>query len=169
MSAQDTPAVRRPGINWGRAEFILVGLGILGFLALPIRVTTIYGGLPAHPLFIHVPVILIPTTVVTGVVFMARPLWLGRWGIALCLVSIVAMSSIFLAMQAGGALEFHGVGSGDHVLGEPVAHEAAAARQKAPRLGDKLVIVLAAYLIGAGTGTAFDLVEQAWPCSCFEI
>ena len=105
MSAEETTAARRPGIDWGRAEFILVGLGILGFLGLLVRVTTIYGGLPAHPLFVHVPVILIPVTIVAGIVFMVRPQWLGRWGIALCLVSIVAMSSVFLAMQAGGALE----------------------------------------------------------------
>jgi hypothetical protein len=50
------------------------------------------------------PVVLIPTTVVTAIAFMARPGWLGRYGIALALVSIVAMSSIFLTMQAGGAL-----------------------------------------------------------------
>ncbi len=47
-------------------------LAFLGFLALPIRVTTIYDGLPAHPLFVHVPVILIPTTVVVAVVFMFK-------------------------------------------------------------------------------------------------
>ncbi len=35
-------------------------LAFLGFVTAPIRVTTIYGGLPAHPLFVHVPVVLIP-------------------------------------------------------------------------------------------------------------
>lgn len=103
---------RRSGVDWGRAEFLLVLFGFLGFLALPIRITTIYSGLPAHPLFVHGPVVLIPATIVTGIVFMARPEWLGRWGIALCLVSIVAMSSVFLAMQAGaglrGVLNLHG-------------------------------------------------------------
>jgi len=78
--------------------------GFLGFLSLPIRITTIYGGLPAHPLFVHVPVVLIPATVVAAVVFMIKPPWFSRYGIALAVTSVVAMSSIFLTMQAGAAL-----------------------------------------------------------------
>src|ERR1700678_880381 len=94
----------RSGVDWRRAEFVLTLLGFLGFLTLPIRLTTLYSGLPAHPLFVHVPVVLIPTTVVVALVFMVRLEWLSRYGIALALVSIVAMSSIFLTMQAGAAL-----------------------------------------------------------------
>jgi hypothetical protein len=60
--------------------------------------------LPAHPLFVHVPVILIPTTVVAAVVYTFKPVWFSRYGIALAVASIVAMSSIFLTMQAGAAL-----------------------------------------------------------------
>ena len=67
-------------------------LAFLGFLTLPIRITTIYSGLPAHPLFVHVPVVLIPTTVVAAVVFVFKREWLARYGIALAVVSIVAMS-----------------------------------------------------------------------------
>jgi hypothetical protein len=92
------------GVDWRRAEFILTVLGFAGLLALPIRVTTVYDGLPAHPLFLHVPVILIPVTVVGAVVFMARIDWFRRFGIALAVVSIAAMSSIFITMQAGAAL-----------------------------------------------------------------
>jgi hypothetical protein len=94
----------RGRVDWRRAEFVLTLLGFVGLLALPIRITTIYGGLPAHPLFVHVPVILIPTTVVAAVVFAVKPAWLSRYGIALALASIVAMSSVFLTMQAGAAL-----------------------------------------------------------------
>jgi uncharacterized membrane protein len=83
---------------------MLTLLALLGFLTLPIRVTTIYSDLPAHPLFVHVPVILIPTTVIAAVVFVFKREWLSRYGIALAVVSIVAMSSIFLTMQAGAAL-----------------------------------------------------------------
>jgi hypothetical protein len=97
-------AGRRPGVDWRRAEFVLVLLGLLGFLTLPIRVTTVYNDLPAHPLFVHVPVVLIPTTVVIAIVFMVKRAWLGRYGIALAVTSIVAMSSIFLTMQSGAAL-----------------------------------------------------------------
>jgi hypothetical protein len=104
VSTETIAAPPRAGVDWRRAEFVLTLLAFVGFLALPIRITTVYGGLPAHPLFIHVPVILIPTTIVAAIVFVVKPQWLSRYGIALALVSIVAMSSIFLAMQAGAAL-----------------------------------------------------------------
>jgi len=105
VSANDESIAGRPGVDWGRAEFILVGLGVLGFVTLLVRITTIYSGLPAHPLFVHVPVVLIPVTLVAAIALMVRPDWLGRYGIALSIASIVAMSSVFLTMQAGGALE----------------------------------------------------------------
>jgi hypothetical protein len=81
-------------VDWRRAEFVLAALAFLGFLALPIRITTIYSGLPAHPLFVHVPVILIPTTVVAAIVLVLRPAWLSRYGVALALASIVAMEPL---------------------------------------------------------------------------
>ncbi len=104
MNSETIAAPRRAGVDWRRAEFVLTLLAFLGFIALPIRITTIYSGLPAHPLFVHVPVILIPTTIFAAIVFVIKPQWLTRYGIALALVSIVAMSSVFLAMQAGAAL-----------------------------------------------------------------
>lgn len=104
MSAQSIGASGPTGVDWRRAEFVLTLLAFLGFLALPIRITTIYDGLPAHPLFVHVPVILIPVTVVSAIVFVAKPAWLARYGIALALVAIVAMASLFLTLQAGAAL-----------------------------------------------------------------
>jgi len=104
MSSVPAAARGTGGVDWRRAEFVLTLLAFLGFLTLPIRITTIYSGLPAHPLFVHVPVILVPTTVLTAIIFVFRRDWLVRYGIALALVSIVAMSSLFLTMQAGAAL-----------------------------------------------------------------
>jgi hypothetical protein len=104
MKSETIAAPRRAGVDWRRAEFVLTLLAFLGFITLPLRITTLYSGLPAHPLFVHVPVILIPTTIVAATVFVIKPQWLTRYGIALTVVSIVAMSSVFLAMQAGAAL-----------------------------------------------------------------
>jgi hypothetical protein len=104
MSAEGITAGSQDGVDWRRAEFVLTLLGFLGFLTLPIRITTIYSGLPAHPLFVHVPVILIPTTVVAAIVCMIKPEWFSRYGIALAAVSIAAMSSVFLTLQSGAAL-----------------------------------------------------------------
>ena len=104
MSTEALGSGGAAGVDWRRAEFVLTFLGFLAFIALPIRITTIYSGLPAHPLFVHVPVILIPVTVVAAAVFMFKPVWLSRYGIALAVLSIVAMGSVFLTMQAGAAL-----------------------------------------------------------------
>jgi uncharacterized membrane protein len=98
-SAALSPPSGRP-----RPELMLGVLLVLTLALIPIRITTIYSGLPAHPLFVHVPVVLIPTTVVAAVVFVFKREWFARYGIALAVVSIVAMSSIFLTMQAGAAL-----------------------------------------------------------------
>src|SRR5579875_3303497 len=100
----DTLTSQRSTVDWRRAEFVLTALAFLAFLSLPIRITTIYGALPAHPLFVHVPVVLIPTTIIAAIVCMVRTEWFARYGIALALVSIAAMSSIFVTMQAGAAL-----------------------------------------------------------------
>jgi hypothetical protein len=104
MNSETIAAPQRTGVDWRRAEFVLTLLAFLGFITVGIRITTIYSGLPAHPLFVHVPVVLIPTTVVAAVVFMVKREWFSRYGIALAVVSIIAMSSIFLTMQAGAAL-----------------------------------------------------------------
>jgi hypothetical protein len=104
MTTTSRRPARRTQVDWRRAEFILTAVAFLGFITVGIRVTSISGGLPAHPLFIHVPVILIPVSVLGALAVSVRPAWLERYGIALCLCAIVAMSSTFLAMQAGSAL-----------------------------------------------------------------
>jgi hypothetical protein len=151
----------RQGVDWRRAEFALVGLGFLGFVTLAIRITTVYSGLPAHPLFVHVPVILIPATIVTAVVFMARPEWFARYGIALALVSVVAMSSVFLTMQAGGALEsaLHLRGEAATLIGEhsQAAHILAIVYTAFTAF---LIVAFAALRISGGRPTGLALADR---------
>jgi uncharacterized membrane protein len=160
VSVDDIPAIERPGVDWRRAEFVLTLLGILGFITLAIRITTVYSGLPAHPLFVHVPVILIPTAVVAAIVFMARPDWFGRYGIALSLLSIVAMSSIFLTMQAGGALrgELHLRGRAATLISE---HSQAASILAIvfTAFTAVLIVTFAAYRISGGRPTGLGIVD----------
>ncbi len=71
-----TSTVRRHPRCWvgaWRGEVEEALLASLGFLTVPIRAATIYGGLPAHPLFVHVPVVLIPATIVAAVVLVGGP------------------------------------------------------------------------------------------------
>jgi uncharacterized membrane protein len=161
MSTVATGAAPRRGVDWRRAEFVLTVLAFLGFLALPIRILTIYSGLPAHPLFVHVPVVLIPATVVAAVVFMVKPEWLSRYGIALALVSIVAMSSIFLTMQAGAALR-----AALHLQGEAatlISQHAQAAHILAyiyVVFTATLIVTFAARRISGGMPTGLGIVDR---------
>jgi uncharacterized membrane protein len=161
VSVDSTRAVERPGVDWRRAEFVLTLLAFLGFVTLAIRITTVYGGLPAHPLFVHVPVILIPIAVIGAVVFMGRPEWLGRYGIALCLVSIVAMSSVFLTMQAGGTLrsELHLHGEAATLISEhsQAAHILAIVFTVFTAI---LILAFAAYRISGGRPTGLGIVDR---------
>lgn len=120
MTTDSTATRNSTGVDWRRAEFVLTVFGFLGFLTAGIRLTTVYGGLPAHPLFIHVPVILIPLSILGAFACLYRPAWFGRYGILLCSIAIVAMSSIFLAMQAGSALSglLHLHGQAAHLISQ---------------------------------------------------
>jgi hypothetical protein len=104
MTPETTATRDTRRVDWRRAEFILTLLGFVGFITVAIKITTVYDGLPAHPLIIHVPVVLIPLSILGSLACLYRPAWFGRYGILLCSTAIVAMSSTFLAMRAGAAL-----------------------------------------------------------------
>jgi hypothetical protein len=80
-------------------------LGVLTFALIPIRINTIYSGLPAHPLFLHVPVILIPVAAIAALALAARPSWWVRHGVWVTFVAVVALGSLNLTMAAGKALK----------------------------------------------------------------
>jgi predicted membrane protein DUF2231 len=79
-------------------------LGVLTFALIPIRINTIYDGLPAHPLFLHVPVILIPVAGLAALTLAARPRWFARHGVWVTAVAVVALGALNLTMGAGKAL-----------------------------------------------------------------
>jgi uncharacterized membrane protein len=161
MSVESTGLSPRRGVDWRRAEFVLTLLALLGFITLAIRITTVYSDLPAHPLFVHVPVILIPSTIVAAIVFMARPEWFARYGIALALGSIVAMTSIFLTMGAGGALrdELHLQGRAASLVSE---HSQAANILAIVYVAFTaiLIVTFAAQRISGGMPTGLDIVDR---------
>jgi hypothetical protein len=161
MTAERAGSRRRSGVDWRRAEFVLTGLGILGFVTLGIRITTIYDGLPAHPLFVHVPVILIPVTIFAAIVCMVRTEWFSRYGIALAVVSIGAMSSVFLTMQAGAALRaaLHLHGRAAHLISEhaQAAHILAIVYVAFTAV---LIITFASYRISGGMPTGLGILDS---------
>ena len=161
MSTEPSGAGSRAGVDWRRAEFVLTLLGFLGFITLLIRFTTIYSGLPAHPLFVHVPVVLIPTTVVAAIVFMVKPRWFSRFGIALAVASIFAMSSVFLTMQAGAALRgaLHLRGQAASLISEhsQAAHILAIVYVA---FTATLIVAFAAQRISGGMPTGLGIVDR---------
>jgi hypothetical protein len=87
-----------------RAELVLLGLTVLGLALVPIHLKTIYSGLPAHPLFLHVPVILIPIAAIGAVLLAIRPEWIPRHGVWLAVLTLAALVGTILTMGAGAAL-----------------------------------------------------------------
>lgn len=62
-------------------------------------------GLPAHPLLVHVPVVLVPTAALIAVVMAVRPAWLDRFGWWLVGISGVGFIGALLAAGSGEELQ----------------------------------------------------------------
>lgn len=62
-------------------------------------------GLPAHPLLVHIPVVLVPLAGLIAVVFAFRPAWLDRFGSGLVALTGVGALGGILAAGSGEGLE----------------------------------------------------------------
>jgi hypothetical protein len=148
-------------VDWRRAEFVLTLFAFIGFITLLIRVKTIWAGLPAHPLFVHVPVVLIPISVIAALACAARPALLERYGVLVCAIAIIAMSSTFLAMQAGGALS-----NALHLHGEAsqlISQHSAAAKVLAiafTAVTALLILTFSAQRIAGGMPTGLGIADS---------
>jgi len=60
-------------------------------------------GLPAHPLFVHAPLVLVPLVALATVALAVRPQWRRRCSVALAVAALVATVATLLAMQSGEA------------------------------------------------------------------
>lgn len=85
-------------------EWTIAVLALLTFVLIPIQINTIYSGLPAHPLLLHVPVILIPVAAIGSLVLVAWPRLFARHGLWIGLVAVVALGATNLTIGAGHAL-----------------------------------------------------------------
>lgn len=89
-----------------------------------------FAGLPAHPLLLHVPVVLIPILSAATIAAMARPDWRRRYGPALGLLALVALAFTILTAGAGEAFR------------ESRPEFASAALNEHAELGDQLKAVM---------------------------
>src|SRR4051794_18291721 len=94
---------------------IAIGLAVLGLLSLaliPLEIHQAFG-LPAHPLLLHIPVILVP---VLGLLLLASARWpafFERYALAIGALTVVTLASTILTAGAGEAFrEDRGGGGG---------------------------------------------------------
>src|SRR5438874_2265489 len=61
-------------------------------------------GLPAHPLLVHVPVILMPLLGLLAVGFAARPAWRQALSVPIAVLAVITLAGTDLAANSGEAL-----------------------------------------------------------------
>ena len=59
------------------------------------------GGLPAHPLFVHLPVALVPLAAIGAVCMAVRPQWRQRFGVPVAIIAGVGFIGTLLAASTG--------------------------------------------------------------------
>ena len=81
---------------------VLGAAGILALALIPVEIHRLFG-LPAHPLLLHAPVVLIPLLALGLLAVAVRPSLLDSHGVGLGALSVVSMAATFLAVGAGEA------------------------------------------------------------------
>lgn len=62
-------------------------------------------GLPAHPLLVHIPVVLIPLATIGSIFVAIKPEWRKRYAIPVAVLALVGATAVFLAAKSGESLE----------------------------------------------------------------
>lgn len=72
----------------------------------PVEISKLFG-LPAHPLLVHVPIVLIPLVSVGAIALVAVPAWRPRFGWVLAGLAAIALVGVQLAIGSGEGLQEH--------------------------------------------------------------
>jgi hypothetical protein len=168
VSSEAAPLPRQDPRGWATPEVALAVLAVLTFLLIPVHINTIYSGLPAHPLFLHVPVMLIPVATIGALVLVARPRWFDPHGLWLGLVTVIALGSLNLTMGAGDELraDLHlegggaGFGGGDAALIARHAHAASILRVLTILFTAVFLVTVAMYRTQRGHSTGIGFVDR---------
>jgi hypothetical protein len=71
-----------------------------------VEIKTLFG-LPAHPLIVHVPIVLIPLVAIGAIAMIVVPAWRARIGWVVVALAAVALVRVQLAIGSGETLEDH--------------------------------------------------------------
>jgi uncharacterized membrane protein len=117
MSAAEataTPTTARTAPPW---ELVLLALTVLSLALIPVEIHRAFG-LPAHPLLLHVPVILVPLAGLAALALVTRPAWIERHGLPAGAVAVAATAATILTVGAGEAFREDRGGGGGGPAGE---------------------------------------------------
>ena len=92
------------------------------------------GGIPAHPLLVHIPVVLVPLVFVAVIIASIKPSWHKTFSIPIFALSIVVFFGSFLAKE-----------SGEHL--EEAMHEESSLLEKHTGYGDKFMLIALVLLL----------------------
>jgi uncharacterized membrane protein len=84
---------------WMAAAAGLLSVGLLG-----VEIDQLFS-LPAHPLIVHVPVVLVPLLSIAALVCVARPRFRRTYGIAVGALAVASLYGTILAVGAGKKLQ----------------------------------------------------------------
>jgi predicted membrane protein DUF2231 len=101
--ASSVPTPRRSFLT-DPSVLLLAATVVVAAALLPIELSNAFG-LPAHPLLLHVPVVLVPVLSVVTVALAVRPAWRLRFGLSASVFAIVTMAGTILTAGAGEALK----------------------------------------------------------------
>ncbi|MCU1346146.1 MAG: hypothetical protein JWL70_2412 [Acidimicrobiia bacterium] len=99
-------------------------------------------GLPAHPLLVHVPVVLLPMAALGALAIALRPAWRRRYGWLVLGVTLVGTVGAVLAANAGDSLE-------ETVGRSASVRDHADAGEMARNISLLFAVLVAAFVVGA--------------------
>ena len=99
-------------------------------------------GLPAHPLLVHIPIVLLPLAMLGAVAIAVRPAWRRRYGWLVLAVTVAGTIGAVLAANAGDSLE-------EQVGRSVQVRDHAREGEMARNISLGFVVLVAAYVIGA--------------------
>lgn len=81
-------------------RLVVVAAAVLSLALWPVQISSAFG-LPAHPLILHLPIVLVPILGVAALIAVARPSW---FGVPLAAFAVVTLAATLLTVGAGEAL-----------------------------------------------------------------
>ena len=131
-------ATRRP--PW---ETIVAVAAVVSLVLWPVEIHRAFG-LPAHPLFIHVPVVFVPILGLAVLAVMFNFGWFQRFGVLIAAFSVVTLAATLLAVGAGEAFREERLQDFPDMVNDPTLHDHADAGITV-RLA---MVILTALLVG---------------------